>query len=332
MNPLNATAPYDLSIIVPIDLSRRTKDIYRRAIRLAQALDGRGIQLILGCSAQPQRWVQKLTKVLSTYPHVRIALAEHSQCHLATIRNTALAQVTTRYVLFMDVDLYPDLAQIDQAYQDVQASQEQLCMYPCLYLTAAGSKKLGRVPTAEFKQYYYQFKREWILHLAFPSSIIICDIASVREIQGFDEAYVGHGYEDFDFMIRLFLHKGLMHYGPALHIDEAYKAPMMATGFRAILAQAQLAQLLQGNYFVHDYHGKDKQEDYYQQRRQNQIYFKQKITALEPDHPCVDKPNPLQLLNHFYALLQAENIMPSEYAALWAEIPGHMFRGKWGYI
>ncbi len=330
MNPLNATAPYDLSIIVPIDLSRRTKDIYRRAIRLAQALDGRGIQLILGCSAQPQRWVQKLTKALSAYPHVRIALAEHSQCHLATIRNTALAQVTTRYVLFMDVDLYPDLAQIDQAYQDVQAAQEQLCMYPCLYLTAAGSKKLGRAPTAEFKQYYYQFKREWILHLAFPSSIIICDIASVREIQGFDETYVGHGYEDFDFMIRLFLHKGLIQYSDALYHDEPYKAPMMATGYRAVLAQAQLQQLLRPMYFLHDYHGKDKQEDYYQQRRQNQIYFQQKLTSLSDTQPSAKTDShPLQLLNRFYRLLQAENIMPSEYAALWAEIPGHMFRGRW---
>lgn len=330
MNPLNATAPYDLSIIVPIDLSRRSKEIYRRAIRLAQALDGRGITLILGCSAQPQRWMQKLIKALSAYKQVTITIAEHSQCHLATIRNIALAQVRTRYVLFMDVDLYPDLAQIDQAYQDVQAAPQQLCMYPCLYLTAAGSKKLGRVPVAEFKQYYYQFKREWILHLAFPSSIIICDIASVHEIQGFDDTYVGHGYEDFDFMIRLFLHKALIQYSPALHNDEPYKAPMMATGFRAVLAQAQSAQLLKDNYFVHDYHGKDKHEDYYQQRVHNQIHFKQKIKSLsdEKSNATADGHS-LQLLNHFYALLQAENIMPSEYAALWAEIPGHMFRGRW---
>ncbi|TCM68375.1 putative glycosyltransferase involved in capsule biosynthesis [Acinetobacter calcoaceticus] len=328
MNP-HAPTNIDLSIIVPIDLSRRSKEIYSRALGLARRFDGTGIKLIFGCSVQPARWFTKLSKALSAYSHVRIAAVDQSESHLAKLRNVALAQVTTTYVMFLDVDIYPELTQIQQALSEVCQSPHQMCMYPCLYLSARGSKKLGRVPVTDFRDYYYQFKREWILHLAFPSSIIICDMKSVNEIKGFDPLYVGHGYEDFDFMIRLFLHKQLISPQPKLHIDEPYMAPLMATGFRAMLAQAQLQQLLGQLYFVHDYHGKDKQENYYQLRAKNQTRFKQKMVELEQNTISEYQSNPLELLSEFFTLLSQHKKIPSEYSALWAEIPGHLFRRKW---
>lgn len=315
---------YDLTIIVPIDFSRRSREIFQRVTRLCKAISGTDIQLILGCASEPRRWISKLAKVLVQYPHVHMATADKCTSHLAKLRNIALAEVQTRYVLFLDVDIYPDLDQIRYAYEEVKRSKEQVCMYPCLYLSKAGSRKLGRIPTQDFQSYYYQFKRNLILHLAFPSSIIICDHTSIQSIGGFDANYVGHGYEDFDFMIRLFLYKGLMPASSKLCIDEAYMAPMMAVGFRAEMSKVHLHQLIGQNYFVHDFHCKDKKENYYQQRQLNKVKFDTKIQSLVEGK--VVQTQPLELFIQFQQLLAQHNKKPSEFTALWAEIPGHMFR------
>lgn len=318
---------HNLSIVIPIDFSRRARDIYQRAIHFARTLANSGIQVIFGCAATPERWVKKFQNKILAYKNIHIALTENGASHLAKLRNIALAQVTTPYVLFLDVDISPQLEQIQQAYQDVLNSQAQLCMYPCLYLSAKGTRLINRVPINQFKNYYYQYKREWILHLAFPSSVIICDMQSVREIQAFDDAYVGHGYEDFDFMLRIFQHKNLIEYSHALQGDEPYLAPLMATGFRALLANAQLEQLIQPTYFLHEYHAKNKNEDYYLLRKNNKTHFMQKFLALKSAqaHALIYEHD---LLFNFFHLLKTHNIKPSEYSALWAEIPGHMFRGR----
>lgn len=325
-----ASPIHDLSIVVPLDFSRRSKDIYQRAIMLANALNATGITIIFGCAVTPEKWVNKLKYKLENNTQVRIISCSDSQNQLAKLRNIAITQVTTPYVMFLDVDIVTNPEQILQALNAVKQSSAQLCMYPCLYLSAKGTRQLSEQNIAAFKQYYYQFKREWILHLAFPSSIIICDIQSVNEIQGFDESYKGHGYEDFDFMLRLFKHKQLIEYSAQVVIDEPYMAPMMATGFRALLAKAQLEQLLQPIYFLHAYHSKDKQENYYQLRQQNQMLFLEKFTQLYKANAVTSQsPDTLLLLNHFFQLLATHQKKTSEFTALWAEIPGHMFRKKW---
>lgn len=317
----------DLSIVIPLDFSRRSKELYQRALSWAKTLAPTGLKLIYACHSSPEHWLNILKKHLAKMAGVQIICSPNSQSQLAKLRNCALAQVKTPYVLFLDVDIVANVEQIQQALLAVKQSPTQLCMYPCLYLTARGTKLLPKHTIAEFKQYYYQFKREWILHLAFPSSIIICDLDSVKHIQGFDENYIGHGYEDFDFMLRLFKYKNLIHYPAQLSIDHPYNAPLMATGFRALLSQTQLQQLLQPVYFLHAYHSKDQQEDYYQQRKKNQALFQQKFQALIEETSHSLSPEPI-LLTHFFQLLQSQHKKPSEYAVLWAELPGHLFRKK----
>lgn len=317
----------DLSIVIPLDLSRRSKEIYQRAVTLAKILAPTDIQLIFGCASTPEHWVSKLKKQINNLANVTLITSSDCQSQLSKLRNIAIAQVTTTYILFLDVDIIVNIEQIQQVLIAATQSPAQLCMYPCLYLTAKGTKQAHKQPISAFKQYYYQFKREWILHLAFPSSIIICDIQSVRAIEGFDENYKGHGYEDFDFMLRLFKHKHLIEYTEQTLIDTPYMAPMMAVGFRAQLAQVQLEQILQPVYFLHAYHGKDKQENYYQLRQQNKLRFQKRFTALV-EHTSDHQLYPPHLLNQFFQLLNTHNMKPSEFTALWAEIPGHMFRRK----
>lgn len=316
----------DLSIIIPIDLSYRSSDILQRIKHLAVIAQNQPIRFILGCNAQPERQVQQLQKIIAGCPQITLVIDHSDSGHLSRLRNIALAQVQTRYVMFLDIDIHINLEQIQNALAQVQQHPAQLCMYPCLYLSKKGSKQVNRLTLTAFRHAYYDFRRDLILHLAFPSSIIITDLKSVHAIHGFDEQFIGHGYEDFDFMLRLFHHKGLIKYQPSLLIDETYLAPMMATGFRAILAESQLEQLLHTEYFLHIHHEKDKKSIYHQQRQINKEYFQIKLKQrIKKNTPLMDTTLPF-LFTKFYDLLAKQDLNYHEYSALWAEIQGHRLR------
>lgn len=318
----------DLSIVIPIDLTYRSHDILQRIKRLVAIAQDQSIRFILGCNAQPERQVQQLQKIIAGCPQITLVMDQSASGHLSRLRNIALAQVQTRYVLFLDIDIYINFQQIYNVFVEVQQHPAQLCMYPCLYLSKKGSKQLNRLTLAAFRHAYYDFRRDLILHLAFPSSIIITDLASVQAIKGFDEQFIGHGYEDFDFMLRLFHHKGLIKYQPSLLIDETYLAPMMATGFRAILAESQLEQLLKKQYFLHIHHEKDKKSLYHQQRQANQQRFEMKLKQnIKEDTVTIDTAPPY-LFEAFCQLLAQQQLKRPEYSALWAEIQGHQLRNK----
>lgn len=318
--------PIDLSIIIPIDLSYRSSDILQRIKHLAVIAQNQPIRFILGCNAQPERKVQQLKKVIEACPQITLVIDHSDSGHLSRLRNIALAQVQTRYVMFLDIDIHINLQQIHNAFTEVQQHPAQLCMYPCLYLSKKGSKQVNRLTLTAFKHAYYDFRRDLILHLAFPSSIIITDLKSVQAIKGFDEQFIGHGYEDFDFILRLFHHKGLIKYQPSLLIDETYLAPIMATGFRAILAERQLEQLFKKEYFLHIHHEKDKKSLYHQQRQANQQRFEKKLKQQINAQETIIDTAPPYLFKAFCELLAQHSLNRPEYSALWAEIQGHKLR------
>ena len=235
-----------------------------------------------------------------------------------------MANVRTKFVLFLDIDIWPDLDIIHKTYEQVINHPSQLGMFPCLYLSKNGSKKIGKWSTSEFTNSYYDFRRDLIQHLAFPSSIVLTDMASVKYIMGFDEVYVGHGYEDFDFMLRLFEHKGLIRFTEDILVDTPYLAPLMSRGLRALLAQPFLEMLLVNQYFLHEYHVRDKQEHYHQRRQSNQQVFLNKFRELinTPAHI-----QPLTLINAFFNFNEVQQNSP-KYSVLWAEIQGYKFRAK----
>ena len=316
----------DLSIVIPIDLSYRSHDILQRIKRLVAIAQDQSINFILGCNAQPERQVQQLQKIIAGCPQITLVIDHSDSGHLSRLRNIALAQVQTRYVMFLDIDIHINLEQIQNAFAQVQQHPAQLCMYACLYLSKKGSKQVNRLTLTAFRHAYYDFRRDLILHLAFPSSIIITDLKSVQAIHGFDEQFIGHGYEDFDFILRLFHHKGLIKYQPSLLIDETYLAPMMATGFRAILAESQLEQLFQKEYFLHIHHEKDQKSLYHQQRQANQQRFEMKLKQQINAQETIIATAPPYLLKAFCQLLAQQKIKRPEYSALWAEIQGHKLR------
>ena len=312
----------DLSIVIPIDLHRRSWDLYKRIKMYVRAFQNRSIQVIFGCNSQPKFWVNRVQNLIKSTPNMHLCLVDAEASSLSKLRNSALATVKTQYVLFLDIDIVPDLHLVDLAYQQALSHPKQISMFPCLYLSKRGSKLIYKQSVQEFIEHYFDFRRDLILHLAFPSSIIICDIQSVRDIQGFDEQFVGHGYEDFDFMLRLFHHKGLIEYSADILVDEPYLAPLMSVGLRAVLAKPFLKNLIQPIYFLHKFHKKDKDEDYYKKRELNKNTFTNKYQLLTEKEVNFNK---LTLLNLFFNEVIEHKNSP-KYVVLWAELKGYKFR------
>lgn len=312
----------DLTIVIPLDFHRRSWDLYRRVKRFVHTFAGQPVQLIFGCNAAPQFWVKCLQRLIAPHANIQLCLVEAEASSLAKLRNAAIAAVKTPYVLFLDVDIVPDQQLVDLAYQQVIHHPQQIGMFPCLYLSKSGSKLISKTSAAEFKDHYYDFRRDLILHLAFPCSIVLCDMASVREIGGFDEQFIGHGYEDFDFMLRLFQHKGLIEYSADILVDEPYLAPLMSVGLRAVLAKPFLDSLIQSVYFLHNFHKKDKEDYYYKKRANNKDLFINKYENFKYEKLHFNK---LTLLNCFFNEVIEEKNSP-KYVVLWAELKGYQLR------
>lgn len=312
----------DLSIVIPLDFHRRSWDLYRRVKCFVHTFAGQPVQLIFGCNAAPQFWVKCLQRLTAQHSNIHVCLVDAEASSLSTLRNAAIAAVKTKYVMFLDIDIVPDLNLVDLAYQQTLNHPKQISMFPCLYLSKQGSKLIYEQSAQKFIEQYFDFRRDLILHLAFPSSIVLTDIASVREIGGFDEQFVGHGYEDFDFMLRLFHHKGLIKCSADILVDEPYLAPLMSVGLRAVLAKPFLESLIQPIYFLHQFHKKDKEEGYYKKRATNKYLFINKYQKVKEDQLHLNK---LNLLNSFFNEVIVEKNSP-KYAVLWAELKGYKLR------
>ncbi|MFW1808251.1 glycosyltransferase [Acinetobacter ursingii] len=316
----------DFTIVIPIDLNYRSLDIIKKIIVLKNKVKDEDFKVILSCNSNPRLPIQILKKIIEKTTNICLINIGTEKGNLSKLRNNGIKHTKTKYILFLDIDIYIDIPQIKNTFYVFQQASTDLCMYPCLYLSKQGTKKISKLSIKQFRQAYYGFRRDLILHLAFPSSIILTDLKSVQAIEGFDEQFIGHGYEDFDFLLRLFHYKGLIQYQPSLLIDETYLAPMMATGFRAILAESQLEQLLLEEYFLHMYHKKDKKSLFHQQRKINQERFKMKLKQkLEIDNKEIDTTPPY-LLKAFFQLLARHQLNRPEYATLWAEIHGYKLR------
>lgn len=316
-----------LTIVIPIDLSRRTQDILQRIRDCAKALGNSGYQVILGCNLiSNQIALDELSEVIDGYHNFHLVFTDTvTERNLSLLRNIAIDQVKTEYVLFLDVDILVDLKNIDLTFNDFLNCENKICMYPCLYVGQKGVRYLKKHSHDFFIDSFYNYRRDLIQHLAFPSSILIVDLDSVKAINGFDENFMGHGYEDFDFLIRIFKLKKLIDINAAVLQDRPYLAPLMCQGFRASLIQPFLHVLKTKHYFIHKYHPKDPDENYYLSRATNRKYFLNKLSSMCTNF---DVYYNVQLIYEFEKLFESDNEDMGRYSALWAEIPAHMFRGK----
>jgi predicted glycosyltransferase involved in capsule biosynthesis len=318
-----------MTIVVPIDLSRRSDQIFQRAIKLATKIDNMGLRAIFSINFKRNNLNAKLVHSLSSLQNIIVVKCEGENIPLAKIRNVAINAVNTPYILFLDVDTVFDATTIDYVTNQIANSNDQVVMLPCIYLSAKGSSLMAKSwSLGQAVDDFFNFRRDLVLHLAFPSSLICVDTASVKNINGFDENFEGYGYEDFDFMIRLLISKQLMHLTDDILIDKTYISPLLMEGLRAQIAKPLVKDLISKKYTAHLYHKKEHNDTYYAHHEKNAKYFYDKWKSLLETN--VSKPNEQKsqqsFLSHFLDFCANSKINIDDYCALFDAAPKYMWR------
>lgn len=323
------SAKYLYGIVTLIDLGQRPKQLTERLISLAEAVNGTEFSLTIGHSDRSTTADDDLRRRLSCYAGHGIRLvsviSEQREAELAKLRNVAMQVVDENIILLVDVDIFPHL-QLFRFLAKALEAGTPLAIAPCIYLSPAGNRALEHAAgLARIAESLLGFSQELVLHCALPSSVMAFSRSDYWTIGGFHESYLGHGYEDFDFMLRLALHAGLIAPSGDLLIDRSYRAPLLSTGFRAVLGRLCLTNLLDGNIAFHLHHEKDPYSSYQVRRSANAEIFQKRIRELIGSKITSESIGVTQkLINDFFAECGRRGIDPEQFHALFDARPRHL--------
>jgi predicted glycosyltransferase involved in capsule biosynthesis len=292
------------------------------------------IKLVIGHNDRGTKHDAILRKLVceKRHPHVTLCSSRFPSgiSSQAKLRNAAMAAVSSPFVLLLDVDIYPNIFLFLKMAEDVKNGAVPFSIMPCLYLTQRGTRLLLQHDgESKIFESYLKFSREYVLHLATPSSVIVLRTEDYHAVGGFDEGFWGHGYEDFDFIIRLAEYHQAIDISKDFFIDKPYSAPLLAEGFRAHLGRFCLQNILGKKFVYHLYHGRNNLDPYYAARIKNSTIFSEKIKRLFVCHdPKVLTPQ-RDLIQMFFDECQKRGLTPEDYFVLFDARPSHLGRHDW---
>jgi predicted glycosyltransferase involved in capsule biosynthesis len=325
-----------VTVLITVDLARRASELTARVIALASRLEEWAIPTLIVHNDRGMTCDRRLTKQLSALQAANVRL--HSAHHHgglpnnAALRNRGQRLVSTPYLMFLDADIHASLELIEGLLGNAQRHPTGNAMAPCLYLSPSGTRRAlrGTSISVLWKE-YLGFQTRAFQHLAMPSSVMVVRTADFAQVGGFDETYCGHGYEDFDFMVRLGVLCGRITPSERLRIDQAYRAPLLAMGLRAELSPWSFDALISGHIALHLHHSRQEDDNYYQNRNRNSAYFALQLRKLMPNEATgLTRPDPFRLVNAFQVHCEREGKDSSEFHALLNARPIYLDRGpKW---
>jgi len=315
-----------ITAIIPIDLARRPFDIIKKAELIARHAKKENIKIVFGHNDRGTIYDYLFFKKIKQYKSVKIkSVKSKSQAiNSSRLRNVAFQEVSTEFLLLLDVDIYPDFHIYFKYLKNIKNGIKPFYIFPCMYLTKYGSNKLlkNKSTTKELTNKFYAYSRKEFLHLASPSSITLMRSSDYLKLNGFNESYEGHGFEDFDFLIKLgrlyeidFNHDDLL-------INKTARSPLFAVGFRKYLGELCLEILFEKDITFHLFHPKHNNKNYYSNRNINLEKFRSNY-GLNLDSNTYSKPT---LINDFLDICVKNGVEPHEYSILFENKPGHIDR------
>ena len=119
------------------------------------------------------------------------------------------------------------------------------------------------------------------------------------------------------------------------YIDRAYKAPLLAEGFRADLAKYCLESLIKNKIVLHQYHSK-KYKEYHEQRIKNSEIFRKKFFNNIYDNVNQKINVAPRLIADFYSLCDKYNTPVSRFLVLMDACPSFIknrfFNFRWRFF
>lgn len=318
-----------VGIVTLVDFSQRPDQLLHRLFALYEALKGTEFSLTIGHADRgasvdimlKMRFGQDLlenTRLVSISP-------EGAPIELARLRNAAVELVSEDVVLILDVDIYPDLRMFRSLVAKIEPAH-RISIAPCIYLSPSGTKIIAREGgVEEIIESALCFSPELVLHWALPSSVMAFVRKDYWAVGGFFEGFLGHGYEDFDFMLRLAVYTKMVTPSPKMLRDETYRAPMLSTGFRADLAALCVPNLLEGCIAFHQFHKKYPNSSYQKRRLFNSKIFQNRVFQLIRNNENLSSIDPVpDLIKVFFAECERRGIDPTRFYALFDARPRYL--------
>lgn len=313
-----------ITVIIPIDLKLRGYDIFLKALRMAKKAEIEQLPLIFGHNNRGTIFDNLFLKIISRFKYCTIVTDKYYSegINSSLLRNMAFQKVTTKQIVLLDIDIWPDFDIIRKYSNKVNLCLKPYFILPCLYLTKHGSNLLikNKVTPLKIIEKYFKYSRKEFLHLASPSSITVMMAEDFRQLQGFNTNFNGHGYEDFDFLIRLYKHYNPKVFSRNFLLNKKARSPLFSGGFRRYLGELCLDQLIDKDLMLHIYHKKENESTYYQSRLKNYNILLEEHSSLVSDKED-DYEN---LIPVFVNLCSSRGIDIQKYSILFDNKPGHI--------
>jgi predicted glycosyltransferase involved in capsule biosynthesis len=335
MNERTATlSPHDqlgYTIIVPIDIDARPYDIVKKALRLARFSVNTGCNLVFGYNDRNKLFDFIFKRLIMRFTNVQLATTSSASgvVNLSELRNIAVNIAKTEILILLDVDIWPDQAIFEKYVNIVRQETQPFSILPCIYLTENGTSNLIRAKTNPSSLFlrYLSYSRSEFLHIAIPSSITVVKKTDYLLVGGFDTSFVNHGYEDFDFLMRLGLHHGSIYPAHDILVKSDARSPLFSRGFKRYLGRLCIDPVFCGDVLFHLHHAKPSKGSYYDDRPSNLLLFlaRHKQLELQLNEPSLAL-NKGYLFEDFVKACSDRGIELEKFSVLFDNKPGHIDR------
>ncbi|UVC28647.1 galactosyltransferase-related protein [Pantoea sp. SOD02] len=313
-----------ITVIIPIDLKSRPKDVINKAISITEKAEKTDFKIIFGHNDRNKRQDKKFKEKLNNYVNTSVVstYVDSDDINMSRLRNIAFQQVETEYLLLLDVDINFNENLFVKYLNKLKNNEGAFFIIPCLYLTKYGSHILHKTNDNYVLNRFFSFSRKEFLHLASPSSITLLKTQDYKILNGFDEQFSGHGFEDFDFLTRLSNLYNLLPKSDDFIANKTARSPLFSVGFRKYLGALCLDALIEKDIALHKHHRKEKKSPYYFRRDINFNIFKNKH---KKTHEETINSQPTLLID-FMRICSVKNIDITDYSVLFDNRPGHIDR------
>ncbi|SUW97576.1 putative glycosyl transferase [Campylobacter jejuni subsp. doylei] len=279
-----------LSVIIPFGLSKERPYIEERVIEKAKSFQSdENIEFIFveGYSSKDH----ELKNFIQTNHHIYLKDTEQKAFSQGRCRNLGASYAHSNVLLFLDVDCYISNFSLERILNLIQIKNiaqniNEILVLPVVYLSKNGSDYIYNQEQNLWddiiKDDLISGKNKFIKYFSLVSSSIVVNKYKFLELGGNNDEYVGHSYEDHDFLARLVYNTTFFEKTPkSLCYDEGTWNIRKFKGFRAWFSLLGYEACFHGIYMYHFYHEEPNQNNYMSNRRKNHKKFYKNLANLK---------------------------------------------------
>lgn len=275
-----------LSIIIPFGLSKERDFIAKRVIEKANTLKSDDETEFIFIEGYSSLQNLDLIKLIQAKGHRYFKDEKQQAFSLGECRNLGVLKAQSDCVLFLDVDCAVSSKDLEKilvliSLRKMAENINEFLVLPCFYLNEKIEKILDKKNIEELKilaqNDFFSGKKEFVKNYAICSSILVMNRLKFLSLGGVSKAYKGHGYEDFDFLLRLICSACEIEKLPKnLAYDARAWDFKSFEGFRALFALFGYETSFYGIYALHFHHPTPNQNGYMSNKDANhKLFFKQ---------------------------------------------------------